>query len=102
MKDYSKNIHLNNIVYNSVCNNKILGVSIILLLAGYGFQDIIFSRVFGKILSDIPEFTQTLDYSKILGVFFPYLIAYFFFYIDDLILANIFPKMEINIIHQLL
>lgn len=95
-------IKLNTILINSLWNNKILSLSIILLFTGYWFQDILFSRSFSKILVDIPKFADELDFSKILTIFFPYLLAYFFFYADDIILANVFPKMEIDVIHQLL
>ena len=97
-----ENINLNDMLYKSLLNNKVLGLSIASLFAGYWFQDIMFSRNFSKILANIPEFVKDVSFSKILGVLFPYLVAYFLFYVDDLILANTFPKMETDIIHQLL
>lgn len=96
------NIKLDKIIYDSISNNKILGLSIASLFTGYWFQDIIFSRNFSKILANIPDFAKDISFSKVLGILFPYLIAYFLFYIDDLILANVFPKMETDIIHKLL
>jgi ABC-type multidrug transport system fused ATPase/permease subunit len=97
-----ESINLNDIIYKSLQDNKILGLSMASLFTGYWFQDIMFSRKFSKILTNIPEFADNISFSKILGILFPYLVAYFLFYIDDLILANVFPKMETDIIHQLL
>lgn len=95
-------IDLNQIVKKSLFDNKILIVSVLSLFAGYWCQDILFSRKFSKILTDVPNFVKDLSFSKVLNVLFPYFIAYFLFYIDDLILAKIFPKMETNIINELL
>jgi ABC-type multidrug transport system fused ATPase/permease subunit len=100
-KKKKENIDLNKIIFNQLNNNKILALSIGILFTGYLFQDIMFSRKFSKIVSDVPNFVKDLDFSKILGIFFPYLIAYFLFYVDDLIGAETFPKMETNVIHEL-
>jgi ATP-binding cassette subfamily C protein LapB len=97
----TESIDLNKIIFNQLNDNKILAFSIGILFTGYLFQDIMFSRKFSKIVSDVPNFVKDLDFSKILGVFFPYLVAYFLFYIDDLIGADTFPKMETNVIHEL-
>jgi ABC-type bacteriocin/lantibiotic exporter with double-glycine peptidase domain len=101
-KDKKNNIQLDKIIYDSLLDNKILGLSIGSLFVGYWFQDIMFSRTFSKILANIPEFAKDVSFSKILGILFPYFIAYFLFYVDDMILANVFPKMETDIIHKLL
>lgn len=98
----NKNINLNEIVKKNLYDNKILIVSICSLFAGYWFQDIMFSRKFSMILTDIPSFVKDISVSKILSILFPYLIAYFLFFIDDIILAKIFPKMETNVINELL
>lgn len=97
----TQNIDFNKIIFNQLKNNKILSVSIGVLFTGYIFQDIMFSRNFSKVVSNVPDFVKELNFSKILGLFFPYLVAYFLFYIDDLISASVFPKMETNVIHEL-
>lgn len=95
-------IDFEKIILKELSNNKALFASIAFLFAGYWFQDIEFSRSFSKIVADVPNFVKDLDLSKILKIIFPYLMAYFFFYIDDIISANIFPKMETNVIHELI
>lgn len=101
-KNNKNKIDLDKIIYDQLSDNKIIILSIAFLFTGYLFQDIMFSRNFSKILADVPNFVKELNFSKILGVVFPYLVAYFLFYIDDIIGANIFPKMETNVIHELI
>lgn len=98
----NNNINLNKIVKKNLYDNKILILSICSLFAGYWFQDIMFSRKFSKILTDIPSFVKDISISKVLNILFPYFISYFLFYIDDIILAKTFPKMETNAINELL
>lgn len=97
-----KDIDINKMVIDSLLNNKILLISIASLFSGYWIQDILFSRQFSKILTNIPDFMKTLSFSSILSILFPYIVANFLFLIDDMIIANSFPKMETDIIHNIL
>lgn len=96
------NINLNKILRDELKQNKVLLLSIFLLFAGYWFQDIIFSKNFSKTLSTLPEFINDLSVSKILNLIFPFIIAYFLFYLDDIILAHTFPVMETNVTKKIL
>lgn len=98
----SKNIDLQKMIIESFLNNKMLLVSICALFAGFWFQDIVFSRKFGKILSNIPDFVGNMSKSQILTIIFPYIVANFLFYIDDYIRGKRFPVMEQSVIHNLI
>jgi len=98
----SDHINFHKMVYNSLWDNKILGLSIVSLFTGYWFQDIVFSRNFSKIIADIPNFSQNITASSVFEILFPYLIASFLFYIDDIISAYVFPKAELELAHNLL
>jgi ABC-type multidrug transport system fused ATPase/permease subunit len=97
----TQSINLKQMIGQSFLDNKILILSIGALFAGYWFQDIMFSRNFGKVLADIPEFVKSLSFSSVLGILFPYIISNFLFYIDDLIHAKKFPVMEQTIVNNL-
>ena len=97
-----QNIDLQKILINSLGDNKILAVSMLILFAGYWFQDVLFSKIFGKVLANIPNFVSDISFSKILAIVFPYLVAHFLFYIDDMIQANRVPGMELSIVNELI
>jgi ABC-type bacteriocin/lantibiotic exporter with double-glycine peptidase domain len=98
----TQSIDLQKIIINSLRDNKILGVSMLILLAGYWFQDVLFSKIFGKVLADIPNFVSDISFSKILAIIFPYMIAHFLFYIDDMIQAKHIPSIELSIVNELI
>jgi ABC-type bacteriocin/lantibiotic exporter with double-glycine peptidase domain len=95
-------IELNKMIYKSLLDNKLLIVSLLTVLGGHWIQDVIFSRKFSKILTDIPEYSKNINFSGILSLIFPYLFANFLFYINDIIDGNTFPKIEMDIIHKLM
>jgi ABC-type multidrug transport system fused ATPase/permease subunit len=97
-----ENIDLEGMILKSFLDNKLLLASIGVLFTGYWFQDVMFSRNFGKILANIPDFVKTLSFSSVLAIVFPYVVAHFLFYIDDIIQGNKFPDMELTIIHELI
>jgi ABC-type bacteriocin/lantibiotic exporter with double-glycine peptidase domain len=95
-------INLQKMIIDTFKDNKILIFSIAALFTGYWFQDVMFSRNFGKILADIPGFVKDISFSKVLGILFPYVVAHFLFLLDDVIQAKIFPKMELSVVHKLI
>ncbi|ATZ80436.1 multidrug export ATPase/permease [Bodo saltans virus] len=95
-------INLQNMIIDTFKDNKILVLSIGALFTGYWFQDVMFSRNFGKVLADIPGFVKDISFSKVLGILFPYVVAHFLFLADDVVQAKIFPKMELSIVHNLI
>ena len=100
MKD---TIKLNKLIKNLLYDNKfLLTCSISSLFTGYWFQDIVFSRNLSKIIADIPNFANNMQFSSILTLIVPYLLANLFFYIDDVIAAKTFPKMRSSLMNQIL
>lgn len=102
--DKTKKTHINlqKMIIDTFKDNKILIFSIMALFTGYWFQDVMFSRNFGKVLADIPGFVKDISFSKVLGILFPYVVAHFLFLLDDVIQAKIFPKMELSVVHKLI
>jgi len=97
----NSNIDLNSIVKKYVLENKLLGFSLLLFLGGIWFYDIVFSRTIGKVLADIPSFVNEMNFSKILQIIFPYVTAFGLYFLDDIISANVLPKIEIGIVNEL-
>lgn len=95
-------IKLDKMLYKSLCDNKIISISILGILAGHWLQDVLFSRSFSKVLANIPEFAQNISFSSILVIVFPYIVANFMFYISDIIESKVFPKIEMDILHKLM
>src|SRR3989338_1370632 len=98
----SISISLKKMIGDSFKDNKIMALSICILLAGYWFQDVIFSRNFGTVLTDIPKFVDNLTLTNVFEIIFPYVVAQFLFYLDDVIQAKRFPKMELSIVNNLI
>lgn len=98
----TQTIDLKEMITESFLDNKLLILSIGTLFTGFWFQDIMFSRNFGKVLSNIPDFLKTISFSSVLGIIFPYIVANFLFYIDDVIQGKIFPNMEQSIVNELM
>ena len=98
----SISISLKKMIGDSFKDNKIMALSICILLAGYWFQDVIFSRNFGTVLADIPKFVDNLTLTNVFEIIFPYVVAQFLFYLDDVIQAKRFPKMELSIVNNLI
>jgi len=95
-------INIEKMIIDVFSDNKILILSIMSLFTGYWFQDVMFSRNFGKILADLPNFIKNMSFSSVLGIVFPYVVAHFLFYIDDIIQGSKFPQMELSVVNKLI
>jgi ATP-binding cassette subfamily B protein len=91
-------INLKKLLYDAILENKILLYSTIPLLTSYWLQDIVFSKAFGNFIANIPSFVKTIDTKSISALLLPYIGSHILFYINDLIIANVFPTIELNII----
>ena len=95
-----KSIDVNNIIYKSVMNNKMIILSIIPLFIGYYLQDTIFTRSVANITSNIPEFVKDVNLMKIFMVLLPFIAAIILFYISHVISAKTMPKIELEVVNK--
>jgi hypothetical protein len=95
------NINLDNILWNSLINNKIILFALIPLFIGYYLQFNVFTNSVTKITSDVPAFVKDATFQKIALIIIPLLIAMVLFYISDNITTKGLHRIELNSIHEL-
>lgn len=96
-----KSIDVNNILYNSIWNNKIIILAIIPLFIAFYLQDTVFSRSVADITRDISGFTKDANITKILIVLLPFIAAIIIFYLTNIVIANKIPAIEMDVTHEL-
>jgi len=96
-----KTINLKSIIYNSFIENKQIFVSIISLCLAYWLQDVIFPNTFAKFTANVPEFVKNISPSSVFEILFPYLVAELLFYINNIIVADAIPNIELDIVKSL-
>jgi ABC-type multidrug transport system fused ATPase/permease subunit len=96
-----RSINLKNIIYSSLKENDKIILSIISVFTAYWLQDIVFPDVFSKFTTNVPEFIQNLSMSNVFGLLFPYLVAELLFYINNIIVADAIPNIELNIVKKI-
>lgn len=94
-------INIKNIILNAVLNHKSIFIAIVLLLASYYLQDVIFTRNVADVTSDVPVFVKTIEFQKVFMVLFPYILGMILIYISDKINAAVVPKIELETINVL-
>lgn len=96
-----RTINLRSIIYNSFIENQKIFLSIISLCVAYWLQDIIFPNAFSKFTTNVPDFVKNLSASNIFKLIFPYLVAELLFYINNIIVSEAIPSIELNIVKSL-
>lgn len=96
-----RTINLKSIIYNSFIENQKIFMSIISLCLAYWLQDIVFPDTFSKFTTNVPEFVQNLNASNVFKLIFPYLVAELLFYINNIIVSDAIPSIELNIVKVL-
>jgi ATP-binding cassette subfamily B protein len=94
-------VNLKKILYESVTKNKGIIMSIITLLTAYWIQDVIFFGSFSKFTTDVPKFMKNMSFTSIMGLIFPYIIAEFLFYINNIIVSYAIPEIELSVVEGL-
>lgn len=96
-----RGIDVRNIFWDAAMNNKIFGLGIIPLFAGYYLQDTVFTRSIAGVTTDVPGFVADINISKIMIVMTPYIAALILFYISNIIITNSTARIELMAIRQL-
>lgn len=95
------NINLKNIIYESVLENKQIAFSMCALLSAYWLQDVVFPNTFSKFTSNVPKFISSISFDSVMLIIFPYMIAELGFYINNIIVSSILPKIELSVVQKL-
>lgn len=96
-----RTINLRSIIYNSFIENQKIFMSIISLCLAYWLQDVVFPDTFSQFTTNVPDFVQNLNASNIFKLIFPYLVAELLFYINNIIVSDAIPSIELNIVKVL-
>ena len=96
-----KSINLKEIIYDSFLENKKIFISILSLCVAYWLQDIIFPDAFSKFTTDVTGFVANLSLSSIFKLIFPYLVAELLFYINNIIVSDVIPNIELSVVKSL-
>lgn len=94
-------VNLKKILYESVTKNKGIIMSIITLFTAYWIQDVVFFGSFSKFTADVPKFMKNMSFTSIMGLIFPYIIAEFLFYINNIIVSYAIPEIELSVVEGL-
>lgn len=95
-------INLSNIIFDQLKNNKILLVSSSSLIGALMLAQVVFPRSYSEFITNIPDNLSNLSHIGILIVLVPYFVSELLFYLGDRIDSYTFPKIEQDIIHNLL
>lgn len=96
-----RQINLKSIIYNSFIENQQIFLSIISLCVAYWLQDVMFPNAFAKFTSNVPDFIKNLSMSNVFGIIFPYLVAELLFYINNIIVSQAIPSIELSIVKSI-
>lgn len=96
-----RTINLKSIIYNSFIDNQKIFLSIISLCLAYWLQDIVFPNTFSQFTTNVPDFVQNLNASSVFKLIFPYLVAELLFYINNIIVSDAIPSIELHIVKTL-
>jgi len=94
-------IKFNDLMFESILENKTIILSLIPLVIGHYLQDNLFTRSISKVTSNLPEFVQTANTSSVLTLLLPYIISLVMFYISSITYTNKINQIEIDTIHRL-
>jgi len=103
MSKAKQNIDLDNIIWETVKNNKMLFISLPLILLGFYFEQFSFSKGIGNFITQITEDTSIIDKIDIKMVallVFPYILSQIIFYTANVIDSYSIPEMELSIIKK--
>ena len=87
------NIEFNRIVLDSVNENKLFYVSAGLGITGFVLMQILFPRMYGEFIANIPDSITNVSCVSIIAVLLPYLISEFLQYASDIINSRVTPKI---------
>lgn len=96
-----RTINLKSIIYNSFIENQQIFVSILSLCLAYWLQDIVFPNTFSQFTTNVPDFLKNLNVSSVFKLIFPYLVAELLFFINNIIVSDAIPNIELNIVRSL-
>lgn len=94
-------VNIKNIIYQSLSENKEIGLSMVSLLSAYWIQDVIFPNTFSKFTSNVPDFVKEINIKKIGLVVMPFVIAEVLFFINNMIVSNKIPAIELSIVKKI-
>lgn len=98
--NHISNINLKRIIYESFLSNSKIFVSMLSLFIAYWLQDIVFPDTFANFTSDVPKFIKKISVSSVFGLIFPYLVAELLFYINNIIVADVIPNIELTVVEK--
>jgi ABC-type bacteriocin/lantibiotic exporter with double-glycine peptidase domain len=90
----------NDIVYDSIKNNKKIIISCVLVLCSLFSSQIIFPKLCSNFITTIPDNIKDFDFKSVIYVLLPYFFSEIAYYISDNIDAQTIPKIELSITHQ--
>lgn len=100
-KPTQESINLKQLLKNAILDKKIILFSIIPLFTSYWLQDVVFSKSFGTFIATIPTFVESMSTKSVIKLLLPYLVSHTLFYINDMIIANSFPVVELRVIKEI-
>lgn len=101
IENNKKHINLKSIVYDSMCKNKEILLSFIVILVAYWAQDVVFFGKFSKFTSNVPKFIENINLQTVMSIIIPYTISELLFYLNNTIVSYTIPKIELDIIQKL-
>lgn len=93
-------INFDKIVLDSINENKLFYLCTVLVIIGIISMQIIFPKLYGDFVANIPDSINKLNYSGMLIVLLPYIVSEMLFYINDVINSTVNPKIELSIIKK--
>lgn len=100
-KQQTVNIKFNKVLLDSINENKMFYVYTGLVISAIIAMQIIFPKLYGDFVSNIPDSINNLNYLSIIVVLLPYIIAEFLHYTSDIISSHVTPKIELTIIKKI-
>ena len=88
------------IIYDSLKNNKIIIFSCILVLLSIFSSQIIFPKLCSNFITTLPDDLNHLNYKTVLIVLLPYIFSEIAYYISDNIDSLTMPKIELSVTQQ--
>jgi len=96
-----KKIDIDDIIFRTTLNNKPILFSGLFALIAYLLQDVIFPNTFAGFTTDVPNFINNISFKSVMDIILPYLIAEFLFYVNNIVVSHNFPKIELEIVHEI-
>jgi ABC-type multidrug transport system fused ATPase/permease subunit len=94
-------VNIKQIIYESLSENKGIMLSMVSLLSAYWIQDVVFPNTFSKFTSNVPDFIKDISVKKIGTIVMPFVIAEILFFINNMIVSNKIPEIELAIVKKI-